>query len=56
VRPGGYPREEHLKDAALAGLPANFRLSRKGLPGTNILAYYKKGITYDCKKFYNISF
>ncbi len=32
----------------------NIRLSWKDLPGTNGLAYYKKIVNYDRKKFYNI--
>jgi len=44
VRPGAYPREEHLKVVSLGQAPAllaNIRLGWKGLPGTNTLAYYK---------------
>jgi len=44
VRPGAYPRVEHLKGASLKwapGLTANIRLGLKGLPGTNTLAYYE---------------
>jgi hypothetical protein len=44
VRPGAYTRVWHLKDASLGqalALPANIRLGRKGLPGTNTLAYYE---------------
>jgi hypothetical protein len=39
VWPGAYPRVEHLK-IALA-LPTNIRQARRGLPGTNTLAYCK---------------
>ncbi len=45
VRSGTYPRLEHVKGASLrqaSALPANIRLSQKGFPGSNILAYYKK--------------
>ncbi len=46
VRPGAYPRVEHLKGACYLGwhlaLPANIRPGWKGLPGTNALAYYEK--------------
>ncbi len=44
AKAGAYPREEHLEGAshgqALA-LPSIIRLGRKGLPGTNTLAYYE---------------
>jgi hypothetical protein len=43
VKPGAYPRVEHLKGAffceALA-LPSNIRLGWKGLLGANTLTYY----------------
>jgi hypothetical protein len=42
VRPGAYPRVEHLKFASLRLAPAllaNIRLHGKGLPRTNKLAY-----------------
>ncbi len=42
--PGAYTRVEHLKAASLGwalALPANIRLGRQGLPGTNTLAYYE---------------
>ncbi len=45
VRPGAYPRVEHLKGPLLGkapALPANLRLGWRGLPGKNILAYYEK--------------
>jgi hypothetical protein len=35
-------------------LLTNIRLSWKGLPRTNTLAYYKTLVNYDRKKFYNI--
>ncbi len=40
----------------LLALPTNIRLGRKGLPGTNALAYQEKLelITYGLKEFYNI--
>ncbi len=44
VRPGAYPRVEHLKGALLSQTqvsPANIRLGWKGLPGTHTLAYYE---------------
>jgi hypothetical protein len=44
VRPGAYPRVEHLKDASLGkalALLTNIRLGWIGFPGTNTLAYYK---------------
>jgi hypothetical protein len=45
VRPGAYPREDHVIGTALKGrflaLPANIRLGCKALPGTNNLAYYE---------------
>jgi len=45
VRPGAYPRLEHLKGASLGqalALPANIKHGLKGLPGTKTLAYYEK--------------
>jgi hypothetical protein len=44
VRPGAYPKVEHLKGAFLASaldLVANIRLGWLGLPGTKTLACYK---------------
>jgi hypothetical protein len=44
VRPGAYPRVEHLKGASFGYAPAlsaNIRLSWEGLPETNNLAYYE---------------
>jgi hypothetical protein len=43
VRPGAYPRVEHLgASLSLASaLPANTRLGWKVSPGTNTLAYYE---------------
>jgi len=41
---GAYPTVEHLKGALLGlapALPSNIRLGRKGMPGTDILAYYE---------------
>jgi hypothetical protein len=35
-------------------LPTNIRLGWKGLSGRNALAYRKKVVDYDRKKFYNI--
>ncbi len=43
VRPGAYPRMEHLKGALLGqtpALPTNIRLGWKYLPATNTLAYH----------------
>jgi hypothetical protein len=57
VRPGAYTRVEHLKGASLGKAPAlleNIRLDYKSLPGANVLANYKKVVTYGRKKFYNI--
>ncbi len=54
MRPGAYPRVEHLKGALLGLAPAlqvNIRLGWKGLPGTNALAYMK-AIRYSRKMFY----
>jgi hypothetical protein len=51
MRPGAHPRVEHMKIASLRQtlmLPTNISLGWKGLPGTNILAYYER------KKFDNI--
>jgi len=45
MRAGAYPRVEHIKGASFGLAPAlseNIRLSWKGLPGTNALAYYEK--------------
>jgi len=44
VRPGAYPRVEHLKGSSIGlapALPTNLRLGWKFLPGTNTLAYYE---------------
>jgi hypothetical protein len=41
VRPGAYPRVEHMKGASHWVGPANIILGWKGLPGTNTLAYYE---------------
>jgi len=44
IRPGAYPRVEHLKGASLRkalALPANISLGWKGLAGTTTLAYHK---------------
>jgi hypothetical protein len=41
--PVDYPRVDHLKRASFgyaSALLANIRLGRKGLAGTNTLAYY----------------
>ncbi len=49
---------KHLSGAPLKGRfltsPTNIKLSRKGLPRTNTLAYYKKFVNYGCITFYNI--
>ncbi len=53
---GKARRVEHLKGAYLGlalALPANIRLGWKGLPETNIVAYYEKSVNYGCKKFYS---
>jgi len=45
VRPGAYPREEHLKGVSLGwapALPTNIRLGWKSLSGTNAAGYYEK--------------
>jgi hypothetical protein len=44
VRPGAYPRVDHLK-----GSLTTIRLGWKGLPGTNTLAYHKNSIILDVK-------
>jgi len=47
---------EQLKGATIGlalALPANIRLGWKGLPGTNILAFYNKSVNYGHKKFYS---
>ncbi len=44
VRPGAYPRVEHLQGTSLRqapALPATIRLGWKSLPGTNDLAYFE---------------
>jgi hypothetical protein len=51
---GAYPIVEHLKGASLVyglTLPANIRLGRKGLPGTNSQAYYKNSQNMALKTF-----
>jgi len=55
VRPGAYPRVEHLKGASLGlslALPANIRLGWKGLPGPNT-SLLRKSVNCGCKKFYS---
>ncbi len=55
VRPGTYPKVEHLKGASLGqapALPTNTRLGWKGLPGTNT-SLLQKSINYDHNKFYD---
>jgi hypothetical protein len=45
VKPGACPRVEHLKGDSIGqapALPANIRLSLKGLPGKNAPAYFEK--------------
>jgi hypothetical protein len=62
VRPGAYPRTEHLKDASGASLklapalPENIRLGRKSLLGTNNLAYWDHSVSYDENKVLRIRF
>jgi len=44
LRPGAYPKGEHLEGGSLGyalALPTNIRLGGKSLPKTNALAYYK---------------
>jgi hypothetical protein len=44
VKPGAYPKVEHLKGASVGSalaLPAKIRLGWKNLPRTNTLAYNK---------------
>jgi hypothetical protein len=57
VRPEPFT-EKHLSDTPLLGrflaLSANIRLGWNGLPGTYTLAYFKKFVNYECKKFYDI--
>ncbi len=56
VRPGAYPRVEHLKGALLGqtpALPTNIRLGWKSLSGTNT-SLFTKSVNYIRKKFYNI--
>jgi hypothetical protein len=58
VRPGAFPRVEHLNGVLLGyapALPANVRLGKKGLPGTNALAYYKRGNLRSVKSFITLS-
>jgi hypothetical protein len=49
---------KHISDAPLSvrllALSTNIRLGWKGLPGTNVLAYYEKSLLTAVKKFYNI--
>ncbi len=53
VRPGAYPREEHVKGTSLKGrllaLPTNIRPGWNALPGTNTLAYYEHSQITDVK-------
>ncbi len=50
---------KHLSDAPLKGrllaLPTNIRLGWKGLPGTNILAYYEKSQLTAVKSFVTLA-
>jgi hypothetical protein len=58
VRPGAYPRVEHLKGASLGWAPAllaNIRLGWKGFPGTNTLAYYEKSKLTAVKSFITLA-
>jgi hypothetical protein len=43
-----------LMDCTLQYLPANIRLGRKSLPGTDTLAYYEDLLNMAVKVFYNI--
>jgi hypothetical protein len=46
VRPGAYPKVEHMNGASLGqalALPSNIRLGWKGFARTNALAYYETG-------------
>ncbi len=57
VRPGAYPRMEHLRGASLGKAPAlltSSRLGWKGLPRTNSLNVIRKFVNYGRKKFHNI--
>jgi hypothetical protein len=52
-----YPCVEPLKGASLRSattLLTNIRLGRKGIPGTNTLAYYELSLNYGHKMFHNI--
>jgi hypothetical protein len=54
VRPGAYPRVEYLQGATLVlalALLAIIRLSWKGLPVINTLAYYENSKITDRKSF-----
>ncbi len=54
MRPGAYPRVEHLEGASLGkalALPANIRLGWKDSPRTNILAYYENPYITAVKSF-----
>jgi hypothetical protein len=54
LRPGAYPRVEHLKCASLMKvlvLHTDIRLGWKSLPGTNTPAYYKKLYSTALKSF-----
>ena len=49
---------EHLKDASLVyaqALPANIRQGWKGLPGTNVLAYFEKSSVTAVKRFITLA-
>jgi hypothetical protein len=54
VRPGAYPRVEHLKGVSFGyapALPANIRLDWRGLPRTNTPTYYEIPFTTAIKSF-----
>jgi hypothetical protein len=50
VRPGAYPRVDHLK-----GSLTTIRLGWKGLPETNTLAYHKNSIITDVKSLITLA-
>jgi hypothetical protein len=58
AKTGAYPNEIPFRCSTLGqapGLTHNITISREDLPGTNTLAYYKKIVNSDRKKFFLIN-
>jgi hypothetical protein len=55
VTPKVGAKHELLFNKLTSALLADIRLGWKSLPRTNTLAYFKKTVNYDYKKFYSIA-